>query len=177
MKSVVKLLVACVVLYVAYLIGEPYVSEWIGRAEPLAEVDREGEPARSERHVSDRPHRPDPETEVVREAEPPPRPRRKQITCPTCEGEGRLSYVDRRGNNQIYPCRRCNITGKNNITLHAGAHLCPDCKGMGRTEVRESRRDAQRGFIISATTCQRCNATGVILPHTRPGPSRPTPFR
>jgi len=156
MKSVIKLIVAGVVFYAAYIITEPYISEWRGPADTEAEVNREEETTRS---------------------------LRKQITCPTCDGEGRLSYIDRRGDNHIYPCRMCNVTGCNQVTLLVGAHICPDCKGMGRNELREHRanvlrpRDGRGGYLITAARCQRCNATGVILPRTPPGSQRPSPSR
>jgi hypothetical protein len=113
-------------------------------------------------------------------------PQEQIIVCPTCRGEARLTYRDVRGRNYTHSCRVCGFTGRNRIVLRSPASaICPDCKGMGRTEVPEGRRDIRgrliisqdgtqsiqgnSGYIISAARCQRCAASGVITP---PNPNR-----
>ncbi|HMP98066.1 MAG TPA: hypothetical protein PKA51_14185 [Kiritimatiellia bacterium] len=105
---------------------------------------------------------------------PPPRPETRKITCPTCTGEGRLSYVDRRQKNHTYACPICGFHGSTTITIPAGGHVCPDCRGMGKTEVRKTRPDVI-GQIVTASRCQRCNAAGWILPRDGGGSRQPTP--
>jgi hypothetical protein len=113
-------------------------------------------------------------------------PQEQVIVCPTCRGEARLTYRDVRGRNYTHSCRVCGFTGRNKIVLRSPASfICHDCKGMGRTEMLEGRRDIRgrlitsqdgteavqgnSGYIISAARCQRCAASGVITP---PNPNR-----
>lgn len=97
------------------------------------------------------------------------------LTCPTCQGEGRLTYVDRRGKNHSYGCPVCGFSGMTKVKIPAGGHLCADCKGMGRTEIKTTRGDIV-GYVIEASRCQRCNSTGWILPRTAPGSKQPTRY-
>lgn len=98
----------------------------------------------------------------------------KRIACPTCQGEGRLTYVDGRGRNHSYGCPICGFSGENRINPPAGAYTCPDCRGMGRTELRQTRNDVV-GYIVDASRCQRCNGTGWIRPASEPGSKNATP--
>ncbi len=111
---------------------------------------------------------------IQAEPEPPPPRGPLTITCPTCAGEGRLTYVDLRGRNHRYPCKVCGFMGSRTFDLPEGAHACPDCKGMGRYEVRQARRDVRGGYILDASRCQRCAAAGFIQPRSPPGRRTPT---
>lgn len=126
-----------------------------------------------------------------------------RIVCPTCDGERRLSYADSRGANRVYPCPICNSLGTRTVQVNPGQRICPDCRGMGLTERRESRRSfggkrlgdrhsrtrgqcgASRStdLYIRSSRCMRCNTTGVITslaerpPVATPGVQTPQPAR
>ncbi len=99
---------------------------------------------------------------------------RIKIVCPSCDGEGRLTFVDRQGRNHRYSCKVCGFSGSRTVSLPEGAKLCPDCKGMGRYEIKETRRNAQEGYILSAARCQRCVGTGHLQSRTTSGRQTPT---
>ena len=104
------------------------------------------------------------------------------ILCPTCKGEGRLSYVNTSGRNKIYACKVCGSRGYNTlVSVPPKAHHCPDCKAMGRIERWVSRGGVKR---VDATRCARCVGQGWILPRSgsgdkgrTPGVSTPNPLR
>lgn len=103
-----------------------------------------------------------------------PQEKDRTITCPTCQGEGRLSYLDRREKNHVYACPVCGSSGRRIIHgLPSEATLCPDCRGMGRIQ-RERRRTDVIGFIVDAEPCQRCNGNGYLTPKVPPGSVAPT---
>ncbi len=119
-----------------------------------------------ENHILETPEAPAPE------AEPPPEPVThgpRNIACATCEGEGRLVYVDVRGQSQRYSCRICGAMGSRSILIPQGGRICGDCNGMGRVATRQTRRDARSGYVIDATRCQRCAGTGFVVPRVPSG--------
>lgn len=98
----------------------------------------------------------------------------REIVCPTCQGEGRLSYMDRRQKNHVYACPVCGSSGRRIIhNMPVDAVLCPDCRGMGRIERGRHRSDVATR-IIDAEPCQRCNGIGYIVPRATPGSVNPT---
>lgn len=105
----------------------------------------------------------------------PPVSSSRRIVCPTCSGEGRLTYVDDNGKNHSYSCPICGFQGSNTIHMPEGAHICADCRGMGKTEIRKERADVV-GYLITASRCQRCIGAGWILPRSAPGSKQPTPW-
>ena len=112
-----------------------------------------------------------------REPQPPAKLREKDrtITCPTCQGEGRLSYLDRREKNHVYACPVCGSSGKRIIhDMPTDTILCPDCSGMGKIQ-RERHKTDVIGIIVDAEPCQRCNGTGYLIPKVPPGSIAPTP--
>jgi hypothetical protein len=114
----------------------------------------------------------------------------RRIDCPTCNGEGRLSYADGRGANHTYACPICNGQGGRTLRVREGQHVCPDCMGMGVTERREARqsfggpKDHNRqvanthgnisdrdAYYVRPSRCLRCNTTGVIAAAKPPRPT------
>lgn len=166
MKNLLLLLVIGLAAYGAYSAYQQHGTEWFGLETRITNPEEETVTT------------PDDEIIVL-----PAKREPQVITCPTCTGEGRLSYVDSRGKNHSYACPVCGFRGSNTIQPPDGAVICADCKGMGKTELRKTRNDIQ-GYIVSASRCQRCNASGWILPRSIPGsqgPSRgvtqPAPLR
>lgn len=114
----------------------------------------------------------------------------RHIDCPTCNGEGRLTYADGRGANHTYSCPICNGQGGRTLRVREGKHICPDCKGMGATERREARRsfggqksrtrtvanaqldiNERNSYYVRPSRCLRCNTTGVIASAKPPRPT------
>lgn len=114
----------------------------------------------------------------------------RHIDCPTCNGEGRLTYADGRSANHTYSCPICNGQGGRTLRVREGKHVCPDCKGMGVTERREARRsfggqkslnrkvaDTHQNisetdaYYVRPSRCLRCNTTGVIASAKTPRPT------
>lgn len=171
MKFIVNVLILLLAAYGAYTLNEEYApAEW--------------------------PHWKTAEVQV-----PPPMPAEPEalvqhIICPTCEGEGRLTYADRRGVNHAYSCPICNGLGYRDLSVPPDQRICPDCKGMGLTEKRETRhaiagegrglsqKDRRErwesskddaGYIVRASRCHRCNLTGVIGTGRTPPATKVTP--
>lgn len=191
MKKLLQLLILLMALYGAYQLYDrlapPEYPRWSNQHHLVLEVDP---PEKSKPPTATQAPLPQDES-----AEPPPPPRNQviRIVCSTCDGEGRLTYVDPRGMNRSYACPICNSAGARTLTLEPGQHICPDCRGWGRTEVHAMKRathgpaEWQRGretwhrertqqlsARIRASRCYRCNFTGVITTQ-KASPGRETP--
>ena len=181
MKIILNLLVVLLALYGAWALYDDFApADWPRaagvRLAPLAPAA--GEPAAKAAAATNAPAatRKDKET--------------KNVVCPTCEGEGKLTYADSRGANHTYPCPICNGQGGRTLRVRAGQHVCPDCGGMGVTERRETRKgfggqkDFNRevagsrrsvpesdAYYVRSSRCLRCNTTGVIKSAKKPKPT------
>lgn len=169
MMAFLRLVFIAVIVAGAYVLFEEDVRAWMAQRN-----SNSSEPAASSPTGS-----PPPIRSLAKEPEdatpaPPPAFQPMHIVCPVCEGETRLSYVDRRGRNHNYPCRICGMIGARNFDLPHGSRVCPDCKGMGRTIIFTHRTDAVGGTIIGATRCTRCNLLGYITLPVSPGSGQPT---
>ncbi len=178
MSGLFKLLIYLLALYGAYYLFTPHLKDWLPESlrPKEAPVAAPAPPASSQANPQ------------AQQAPVPARTGPRKVVCPTCEGEGRLSYVDRRGQNHTYACPVCGFHGSNTINPPPGAHTCADCKGMGRVEYRQRRADIRAnsvhyrtttltggGDIVTAKPCQRCNSQGWILPRAGDGSRRQTP--
>ncbi len=183
MKTIVNILIALLAIFGAYKVYEVYAPpEWPRlESEALENIrlsaDSRKAPADSAA-VSSAPAK---SPAAARSAASRPEVETRRMDCPTCGGEGKLSYADSRGANHVYPCPICNGTGGRDVRLGAGQYVCPDCKGMGVTERREARNgfggknDPRRNaaddsgdrteggpYYVRSSRCLRCNTSGVI---------------
>ena len=80
------------------------------------------------------------------------------LTCPCCDGTGRLDRPD--SEHSTYRCPVCFGRGTRTVRRDPDEHLCAHCNGMGRTgEKDDFFRTHNR---IRAERCPECHGTGVV---------------
>jgi predicted RNA-binding Zn-ribbon protein involved in translation (DUF1610 family) len=85
---------------------------------------------------------------VIQEATP-------RVVCPVCSGEGQLMLRQKNRSDTPYACQACGGRGYRELSLPAGAKLCPDCGGMGKCAHKAGTR-------VTAKPCMRCNSMGYL---------------
>jgi hypothetical protein len=196
MKFIAQFLISLVFFYGAYQLYSNYAPEnWIRPEDAFAHPILLSQ--NSDTSPAATPETPPAAAKTDLPPPPPavPQPQTIHLVCPSCDGEGRITWADRNGANHSYACPICNTRGSKDLVVPPGLSICPDCKGWGRTEKLEgrsarighdhdntrranwSRRDRTRhlgGYRVSSSICRRCNTTGLI--NTRkPKPAGETP--
>ena len=87
-----------------------------------------------------------------------PASRSYKIICPTCKGEKKLIYEEKRKETIYYACQLCTAKGELVRKVPGNGELCMKCKGMGK--VPKEHVDIDKKTKIFANLCVSCQGVG-----------------